>query len=278
MKKLKWLIRLSPVVLLAVLLCFSANTLAAEPTTEVYLVKYASDSTTVLQESTVDYQWMEANLPVYGDGVTHYYHQGPVFEGDMWDPQETANLKDKGAVKGTAVKDLCELVGGMVPGDEIMLASPDGYHVKFAYDSIYRPLARQGTITLCWYKAEDDAVYDFGYPGKDGYSSAIQMVFMAGTLNPEGKPVFGNTDMRICLPQEKYQHFYEGLASTNGLSGKWIGEVRIYSGEAPIDPSIDLADIPDEETSNDDIAWIPIVIGVTGIVLAGSAVFIWKRK
>ncbi len=278
MKKLKWLIRLSPVVLLAVLLCFSATTLAAEPTTEVYLVKYASDSTTVLQESTVGYQWMEANLPVYGDGVTHYYHQGPVFEGDMWDPQETANLKDKGAVKGTAVKDLCELVGGMVPGDEIMLASPDGYHVRFAYDNIYRPLARQGTITLCWFKGEDaGAGYDFGYPGKDEYNSAMQLIFLAGTLNHEGKPVFGNTDMRICLPEEQYQHFYDGLASTNGLSGKWISEIRIYSGEAPIDPAIDLADIPGEE-SPDDFPWVPVFIGAVGFILAGSAIIIWKRK
>jgi hypothetical protein len=45
---------------------------------------------------------MEANLPVQGDGATHYYHQGPVFEGDKWDPEETANLKDKGAVMGAA--------------------------------------------------------------------------------------------------------------------------------------------------------------------------------
>ena len=30
-------------------------------------------------ETTKTYQWLEANLPVLGDGTTHYYHQGPVF-------------------------------------------------------------------------------------------------------------------------------------------------------------------------------------------------------
>ncbi len=276
MNRLTFNIILFASVVLAILLSFSSTALAAEPTTEVYLVKYASDSTTVLAERTVTYQWMETSLPVYGDGITHYYHQGPVFEGDMWDPEETANLKDKGAVKGTALKDLCDLIGSMSPGDEIMLVAPDGYHVEFAYDNIYQPFVRQGTIALCWFKGED-AGYDAGYPGKESYNSAMQIVFMAGTLNPDGKPVFGNSDMRICLPEEKYQHFYEGYASTNGLSGKWISEVRIYSGEAPIGPKIDLAVIPDEETS-DDIPWIPIVIGAAGLVLAGSAVFVWKRK
>ena len=264
---------------LLVILCWSfVRASAAGPTTDIHLVKYASDTTTVLQEQTLTYQWMEENLPVYGDGITHYYHQGPVFEGDMWDPEETANLKDKGAVKGTSLKDLCDLIGGMFPGDEIMLVSPDGYHVEYAYDNIYRPLVRQGTITLCWFKGEDASTsYGYGYPSKNAFSSAMQVVFMAGTLNPEGKPVFGNNDMRICLPEEKYQHFYEGLPSTNGLSGKWISEVRIYSGEAPIDPKVDLADTPDEETS-DDFPWVPVVIGAAGVVLAGSTVFFWKRK
>ena len=48
-------------------------------TTEVRVVKYGVDGTTVLDKTTVTYQWMEANLPVQGDGVTHYYHQGVGF-------------------------------------------------------------------------------------------------------------------------------------------------------------------------------------------------------
>ena len=69
-------------VLLILTIClaavlFSAAGLAA--TTEVHIIKYSPDTTTVLGEKTVTYQWMEQNLPIYGDGVTHYYHQGPVF-------------------------------------------------------------------------------------------------------------------------------------------------------------------------------------------------------
>ncbi|HPM62326.1 MAG TPA: hypothetical protein PK955_07595, partial [Methanoregulaceae archaeon] len=78
-------------------------------TTEVHVVKYANDGTTVLGETTVSYQWMMANLPVLGDGTTHYYHQGPVFVDNAdpeteellrWNVPEDANVleKDMGAV------------------------------------------------------------------------------------------------------------------------------------------------------------------------------------
>ncbi len=263
--------------LLALFLSISP-VLAADPTTQVRVVKYDSIGTTVLKEITVTYQWMESNLTVHGDGITHYYHQGPVFEGDMWDPDETANLKDKGAVRGTAVRDLCELVGGMQPDDELMLASPDGYTMEFGYRNVYEPLNRQGPIVLCWYKGEDpNENYGGGYPGKDAYNSAIQIVFMAQTLNSEGKYVFGNTDMQICLPEEKYQHFYDGYPSTGGLCGKWISEVRIYSEDKPVDSAFQSSPILDEETS-ESVGWIPVVLGITGLILVGSATYVWRRK
>jgi hypothetical protein len=100
---------------------------AQAATTEVYMVKYASDETTILDNTTVTYEWMEANLPVQGDGVAHYFHQGPIFgdmfEEDPWDVNETTNIesRDFGAVKGTDVRDLCELVGGMSPGERVMI-------------------------------------------------------------------------------------------------------------------------------------------------------------
>ncbi|HRX33578.1 MAG TPA: hypothetical protein P5263_04900, partial [Methanoregulaceae archaeon] len=70
-------------------------------TTDVHVVRYASDEVTILDETTVNYTWMEANLPVLGDGVTHYYHQGPVFVDDAnetleqelrWNPEEDTNV------------------------------------------------------------------------------------------------------------------------------------------------------------------------------------------
>jgi hypothetical protein len=253
--------------------------LAAGATTTVHLIRYGDDGVTVLTEEMVDYEWMMENLPVYGDGVTHYYHQGPVFEGDMWDPGETINLKDKGAVQGTSVRDLCDLVGGMNPEGELVIRSVDGYEIKQAYDNVYEPLDIQGPVVLCWYKSEDvgsSEDHGFGYPGNDAYSSALQIVFMAKTKNAEGKYVFGNSDMRISLPEEKYQHFYEGLPSTNGLSGKWISELRIYPAGAPSNSGENAVPSAD----SDRIPWILIVLGAIGLllVLMGIYMLVWKRR
>ncbi|MEA5086799.1 MAG: hypothetical protein VB007_06210 [Methanocorpusculum sp.] len=86
---------------------------SAAPTTSVEISRIAADGTTVLINQTVTFAWMKENLPITGDGVTHYGHQGPVFEGDPWDPQEIINTDDAGALRGTAVLDLAELVGGI---------------------------------------------------------------------------------------------------------------------------------------------------------------------
>jgi hypothetical protein len=186
--------------------------------------------------------------------------------------------KDKGGVMGTDIKDLCDMVGDMQPGDEVVVCSIDGYQVRFSYENIYQPLDRQGPIVLCWYKAEDAGTnYDFGYPGNDAYSSALQLVFMAKTQNPEGKFVFGNMDMKICLPEEKYQHFYEGLPSTNGLSAKWVSEVRVYTGGAP--DRIESDDFePAEADNNRTILWLPIVLGSLGLLLVAWVLFFVARR
>jgi hypothetical protein len=96
---------------------------------------------------------------------------------------------------------------------------------------------------------------------------------MARTANREGKYVFGNTDMRICLPEEKYQHFYEGLPSTNGLSGKWISEVRIYKGGMPENISI-VTESREEPKSN---SWIFAALGCVGILLLCASIVLLIR-
>jgi hypothetical protein len=132
-------------IILVMLLCIAIAGLSAPvqaTATEVDVVKYASDDTTVLNETRVTYEWMEANLAVQGDGMTHYFHQGPIF-GDMfwidpWDVNETTNIdgRDFGAVKGTDIKDLCELVGGMSSGDEIKIIAPGGFSKWFGYEKV----------------------------------------------------------------------------------------------------------------------------------------------
>jgi hypothetical protein len=222
-------------VFLLLLLCACVAGVQAAPTTSVHLVKFADDGTTVLNETTVDYGWMEANLPVLGDGATHYYHQGPVFSEDkeaQWDRNETTNFKDRGAVKGTDVRDLCDLIGGMQPGDEVMIHASDGYHVEFDYANVWTPEPGQGQMGLCWYNGEEVAVGErqgVGYP--PDYYMGMRLVFFAdNSTNPEGKHVFGNQDMRESFPPEAIHLFNDLYPSTSGYTVKWIDEIRVYTG------------------------------------------------
>lgn len=282
-----WMTLMLLAALTSILVVTAPPVMAAGATTEVQIIKYAVDGTTIIAQTTVSYRWMEENLPVYGDGVTQYYHQGPVFEEDVWDTSRTQNLKNKGAVMGTSVRDLCELVGGMVPGDEVRLVAVDGWSTRFAYENIYEPLDRQGTIVLCWFKGEDPISvdrYGTGYPGVDAYNSAIQVVFMSGIENADGQYVFGNDDMRVCLPEEEYQHFYQGLPSTNGLSGKWITRVQVLSQEEatsvnPIPPDDEDRDTIEKRTDSlEPLMWVVLGCGVAGIVLVSLAVHRLRRK
>jgi hypothetical protein len=224
-------------LVIAFLLCTAllAVPASAAPTTELRVALYDPDGTTVLNETSVSIAWMEQNLPVQGDGVTHYYHQGPVFVDDkegQWDPEETANFKDMGAVKGTAVRDLCDLVGGVAPGDEVMVKATDGYHVEFSRGNIYEPAPRQGNITVCWYNGEESSVGErqgTGYP--PSYSVGMRLVFFAdNSTNSAGKHVFGNQDMREVMPAETIHLFDDLYPSTSGYTVKWVDEVRVYQG------------------------------------------------
>jgi PGF-CTERM protein len=261
------------VISLLLLLVCATCIVHAEPTTEVHVIKYAEDGT-IVNETTVTYQWLEEHLPVYGDGSTHYYHQGPVFEGDKWDPNETTNFKDKGAVKGTAIRDLCKLVGGMSCADEVMIHAVDGYHVEFCYETIYEPQSRQGPLMLCWYCGKDTSMGErqgYGYP--PDYSMGMRLVFFAdNSTNSEGKHVFGNWDMHECLP-EKRHHFYDLYPSTNGFSVKWVDEVRVYTTGYTGEHGDPAKAIPTPTTKS--IPGFEVIAALTGLLLAIYAV---RRK
>jgi len=208
---------------------------SAAPTTELTVSRYSPDGVTLQNSTLVSIPWMEEYLPVQGDGVTRYYHQGPVFveskEG-QWDKNETSNFRDMGAVKGTALRDLCDLAGGIAPGDDVMVKAVDGYHVEFPYENIYDPEPRQGNISVCWFNGEEAAVGErqgTGYP--PSYHVGMRLVFFADTsANPDGKHVFGNWDMHEVMPPESI-HLFENLyPSTGGYTVKWVDEVRIYPG------------------------------------------------
>lgn len=218
-------------LLLAALLLMAASipvAAATSPTTELRVVKYAADQTTVLAEKTVDYQWMEQNLPVRGDGTTHYYHQGPVFEGNAWNPTEDTNVleKDMGAVRGTDIKDLCGLVGGAEEMDTIRIRAADGLTTSYPYEYIYTPDSRQGPMVVTWYRADQGYVPDY-------YEGMRLVIFADTSTNPWHYPIFGVWDMHECWDEEYWYFYQPGLPTTTGISVKYISEIAIFSQEEP---------------------------------------------
>ena len=204
-------------------------TVAAAATTSLRIVKYAPDGVTVENQTTIDVATMEATLQVQGDGTTHYYTQGPTFDPDnLWDPDEACpgdSLKDKGALKGTDLKDLCNLVGGAEHGDTIEIRATDGYGGTFDYENIYTPVPRQGPMVICWWK-------DGQYSGTwtDGMLLAF---FTTVPRASDGKLIFGHQDMHDCLPEANWHFYYEGTTqypSTHGLYTKYVSEISIYAG------------------------------------------------
>ena len=55
---------------------------------------------------------------------------------------------DWGAVKGTDVKDICNLVGGMSTGETVKIKATDGFSKTFPYEYIYSPNPRQGPMGI----------------------------------------------------------------------------------------------------------------------------------
>lgn len=228
------------VLLLTVLLAFTVfcavPVLAA--TTELHIVKYASDGVTVLNETTKTYQWLEANLPVLGDGSTHYYHQGPVFidnsdpfieEQLRWNPEEDTNVldKDMGAVKGTNIKDLCNLVGGMNAGEMIRIKAADNFAKYFPYENVYGYSSREGPMVITWQKN--------GLYPDTGYADGMRLVWFADTsTNPWGTHAFGNWDWHEAADPAYWYYYVSGSESyptTTGLSVQVVSEIAIFSDD-----------------------------------------------
>jgi len=251
-------------LLLVVIICTFLPVIVAPATgatTDVHIVLLAADGYTVLNETTVDYRWMEANLPVMGDGVTQYYHQGPVFLDDpdeeteqalRWNPEEDNNveMKGMGALKGTKVEDLCDLVGGMAPDEEIKIISSDGWNKRFAYKNVYEYSSREGPMVLAWYNgAETPGTWErqgVGYV--PNYYSGIRLVWFADTsVNPQGIHAFGNWDWHEAADSEYWYYYYgsptEKYPTTTGLSGKYVSEIQILSNREP-EGSIDVTSNP----------------------------------
>ncbi len=215
----------------------------AAPSTAITITKYTCDGTTVLDQTTVDYVWMEANLAVWGDGVSHYYHQGPTLDpANLLDsgiapepaPGETVNVdsSDLGAAVGTDVRDLCAQVGGAPAGSRIEIKAVDNFSKSFAADDINSMVGIRPVIA--WY----NGTYGGYVPD---YSAGMRLIFVDETTNVDGKHVFGNWDMHETISDTYWAYYNDGSTlwpSSKGLSVKNVDRIDIFTDEcaaAPVD-------------------------------------------
>lgn len=191
---------------------------------QIHIVKYETDGKTIINETTVDYQWMEDNLEVIGDGKTTYKYEGITNNPeDLWNSNQSFSngFKIESAVKGTLLRDLVNLVGGMEPGTLVKLVASDGYETKLGYPSVYpNPAALDlaGDPFLAFAKG-DKVVPDF----KEGY----QLFFTGGD-----DQVFSNWDMHETMDSNHWHYYWESgvqYPSAGGLAAKYIETIEVYS-------------------------------------------------
>ncbi|WP_292519863.1 hypothetical protein [Methanoculleus sp.] len=194
-------------------------------TTEIRVVKYASDGVTIENETTITYQqMMESFTVIGGDNGVRLRFQGPtLISNDLWNPAEDISIdpaKVDEVVRGTAIKDLCDLVGGVPEGGEVKLVAPDGFKATINYTNIYAPHERQGEAIVAWWAERQGYVPD--------YSDGMRLFYNTS----DG--IFGADDMRVCLAEAYWHYFTDSgidYPSAAGVSNKNIATIEIY--EAP---------------------------------------------
>jgi hypothetical protein len=203
---------------------------------KLHIVKYATDRTTIVNETWIDYPQMMAQFDVIGDGEPQYKYQGVTMDPeDIWGQYDETKggFKIANAVKGTRFRDLVSLVGGMGEGTDVVLVASDGFMTSLPYTSIYTTpaiQARQGDAILAWYA---DGKY------VPGYADGMRLFFM-----PEDR-VFGQWDMHETTPPEYWHYYYQTYSASDpeygqyapgihypscaGRSTKYVTEMRTYT-------------------------------------------------
>lgn len=191
----------------------------AKEAVEITIIRSIEDGGEILNTTSIDCGWMKEHLPVHGDGMTIYSFQGPTFDtADLWNPAEDKNTeKVWEAPMGTAICDLCDLVGGMQEGDELRMTATDGYVVELMYENIYTPKEKQGTAILAWETKKEGFVPE--------YTGGPALFFLA----PDH--VFGSQDMKECTDPGYWRYYWcSGTAypAASGLAVRNVEKMEIY--------------------------------------------------
>lgn len=104
----------------------------------------------------------------------------------------------------------------MRPGERLRLTASDGYVTELTYANIYDPPEKQGEAILSWWSQRQGYAPD--------YQDGPRLFFLA----PDH--TFGNEDMRLCIPEDAWTHYWtEGVQfpAASGLSIRGVAEVAI---------------------------------------------------
>ncbi len=197
------------------------------------VVKKSADGT-VLSSVSVSYEELKKKFAVIGDGTGTYSIQGPVMDEylesvGMWDEQETfppcgsssdPRYKVHEAVKGTPLKDVLSLAGGIQAGDAVTLIADDGFRHTFtdAYRYVYSPDPAMGTMFLAWSKDGSD--------GLSAYPETYRLFFTSDDS------VFSLHDMNVSMAAEDYGWYAGKYPSSALLSVQNIKIIEVTTKSA----------------------------------------------
>lgn len=263
------------------IVCSAMPVSATDATTEVTVTKYAANNYSIVEDETTVNLTTMMGMDVYGgNNETHYYFQGPIFQGewedahpngtwnntsicngdtipnttvtlanapesacieaDRWNPDEDTNCggpegavsKDLGAVSGTDVNDLCDLVGGLSAGDSVKVQASDNFAKEFPAEVFYNPDPAVGRGILCWYTKDCEESFT-GTAYVPNFTVGMRLAFLAdNSTNPWGRHVFGLKDMVENFPSDIWHYYYGGpenfYPSCGGFQVKWVDRIKIY--------------------------------------------------
>ena len=128
--------------------------------------------------------------------------------------------KNLGKLKGTDIKDLCGLVGGIPSGQKVRITAVDNAYKDLPYSAIYTPNPHLGPYVLSWWSVDPgESGETSGYTGPD-FTTGMRTTFFAdASRNHWGKNMAGLGDMYEGLPSSDYYYYKSGGIDYPSLGG-----------------------------------------------------------